>query len=95
MLGGWDGAFGEAWFFVDNGIAVVVEEGVRRAVGRFRRWQKKKQQGGRGGKDEVGLARWYDAVVGRVWWVCVVLYTGRNFARGWVKAGLVREMAGL
>lgn len=98
VMGGWDGAFGEAWFFVDNGVAVLVEEGVRRAVIHFRRWQKRR--GGGDGKkddddDDVGLERWYDVVVGRVWWICVLLYTGRNFARGWVRAGLVREMAGL
>jgi hypothetical protein len=36
---------------------------------------------------------WYDAWVGRVWWIALLLTTGRNFARGWTKAGLVREMA--
>lgn len=93
VMGGWEGAFGEAWFFAGNGVAVVVEEGVRVAVVRYRRWQKRQRAGD--GKDEVGLGRWYDGVIGRVWWVCVLLYMGRNFARGWVRAGLVREMAGL
>ena len=98
VLGGWDGASGEAWFFVENGFAIVLEEGVRMAVMRFRKRQKRQTGGGggAGGKEgEVGLERWYDGAVGRVWWVCVLLYTGRNFARGWVRAGLVREMAGL
>ena len=94
VMGGWDGAFGEAWFFAGNGLAVVVEEGVSMAVLRYRRRQKRRSGGG-DRKDEAGLERWYDGVVGRVWWVCVLLYTGRNFARGWVRAGLVREMAGL
>ena len=93
VMGGWDGASGEAWFFVDNGVAVVLEEAARMAVVRFRRWQRR-QRGG-DGKEEVGLERWYDGVIGRIWWVCVLLYTGRNFARGWVRAGLVREMAGM
>ena len=93
VMGGWDGAFGEAWFFAGNGVAVVVEEGCRMAVVRYRRTQKR-QRGGEGGKDEVRYERWYGVIV-RIWWVCVLLYTGRNFARGWVRAGLVREMAGL
>lgn len=93
VMGGWDGAFGEAWFFAGNGVAVVVEEGVRMAVVRYRRRQKRQTGGDE--KDEVSLDRWYDGVIGRIWWVCVLLYTGRNFARGWVRAGLVREMAGL
>lgn len=92
VMGGWDGAFGEAWFFAGNGVAVVVEEGVRMAAIRYRR--QKRRRGG-DGKDEPGLERWYDGVIGRFWWVCVLLYTGRNFARGWVSSGLVREMAGL
>ena len=93
VMGGWDGAFGEAWFFAGNGVAVVVEEGVRMAAVRYRR-QQKRQRGG-DGEGEISLERWYDGVIGRIWWVCVLLYTGRNFARGWVRAGLVREMAGL
>jgi len=87
VMGGWEGAFGEAWFFAGCGLAVVVEEGVKRlAIGQRRKAK-------RDGKEDLG--RWYDGVVGRIWWVCVLLYTGRNFARGWVRAGLVREMAGL
>ena len=92
VLGGWTGAFGEAWFFVDSGVAVVVEEGVRRAVRRYRMRRKRQE---RDGGDKIELERWYDGIVGRAWWVCVLVYTGRNFARGWVRAGLVREMAGL
>ena len=90
VMGGWHGAFGEAWFFAGNGVAVVVEEGVRMAVVRSRRRKKTGNE-----KNDMGLERWYDGIVGRVWWVSVLLYTGRNFARGWVRAGLVREMAGL
>ena len=96
VMGGWDGAFGEAWFFAGNGLAVIVEEGVKRVVMRQRRKRGKcRQKEGNMGDGEDGLHRWYDGIIGRVWWVCVLLYTGRNFARGWVKAGLVREMAGL
>ncbi|CAK4031867.1 hypothetical protein BST61_czeina14g001360 [Lecanosticta acicola] len=81
-LGGrWMDAAGEAKFFALNGVAVLVEEGIKRGVRRWRR--------DRGGKQSV----WYDAWIGRVWWVFLLLYTGRNFARGWTKAGLVREMA--
>lgn len=85
VLGGWrNGAGGEAVFFVENGVAVVVEEAVKRWV---RRWRK--------GEDGKGLEeRWYDGIVGRVWWISVLLFTGRNFARGWTQAGLVAEMAG-
>ena len=96
VMGGWEGAFGEAWFFAGCGLAVVTEEVVKRVIiGRRRKsiHGKKKR---REAEDEVqGTLRWYDGVVGRVWWVGVLLYTGRNFARGWVKAGLVTEMAGL
>lgn len=96
VMGGWNGAFGEAWFFAGNGLAVVVEEGVKTAVLRQRR---KQQRGGIHGEDKVNekevLDRWYDRIVGRIWWISVLLYTGRNFARGWVRAGLVKEMAGL
>ncbi|MCJ1458528.1 hypothetical protein MMC28_008901 [Mycoblastus sanguinarius] len=95
VVGGWQGAFGEAWFFAGNGVAVVVEEGVKRGVMRWRRGRKYDGNGNGEGKGRDGLGRWYDGVVGRMWWVCVLLYTGRNFARGWVQAGLVTEMAGL
>ncbi|EME38425.1 hypothetical protein DOTSEDRAFT_39429 [Dothistroma septosporum NZE10] len=81
-LGGeWSDAAGEAWFFVLNGVAVIAEEGVRRCV---RRWRKSHKH---------AESQWYDAWIGRVWWISVLLTTGRNFARGWTKAGLVREMA--
>ncbi|KAL2285608.1 hypothetical protein FJTKL_07637 [Diaporthe vaccinii] len=87
VLGGeWARATGEAKFFAVNGVAVVVEEVVRGMVlGRRRR-----AAGGEG-----GLERWYDGYVGRVWWICVLLLSGRNFARGWVNAGLVREMSAM
>ena len=84
-------ALGEARFFAGCGVAVVVEELVKRIVMKSRRKQKQK-----GGIDrDVRPDRWYDGVVGRVWWIGVLLYVGRNFARGWVKAGLVSEMSGL
>ena len=96
VTGGWTGASGEAWFFLDNGLAIILEEGVKRAIKRQRR---KHAMNSAGRNDqvnsEVNLDRWYDGVVGRVWWTAVLLFTGRNFARGWVYAGLVREMAGL
>lgn len=87
--GGWGNASGEAWFFALNGLAVVGEEAVVRAIMRMRR----KGKSSDGAKDPSELSRWYDGVIGRTWWVAVLLYTGRNFARGWVLAGLVREMA--
>lgn len=81
-LGGdWSDAAGEAKFFALNGVAVLVEEGVKRAM---RRWRSERKQNER---------MWYDDWIGRVWWISLLLYTGRNFARGWTKAGLVREMA--
>lgn len=85
VLGGdWGRATGEAVFFGVNGAAVLVEEGVRRAVVRAR----KRAGDGR-------LERGYDGLVGRVWWVSVLLVSGRAFARGWVNAGLVREMCAM
>lgn len=87
VLGGeWARATGEAKFFALNGVAIVVEEVVRGAVLRRR----KRAAGGDG-----CLERWYDGYVGRVWWICVLLLSGRNFARGWVNAGLVREMSAI
>lgn len=91
VMGGWEGAFGEAWFFAGCGLAVVIEEGAKRVVMGQRKMSKNKETA----EVPEEMGRWYDGVVGRVWWVCVLLYTGRNFARGWVRAGLVREMAGL
>ncbi|OTB09647.1 hypothetical protein M426DRAFT_316186 [Hypoxylon sp. CI-4A] len=83
VLGGdWSSAAGEAKFFFLNGIAVVAEGAVVRAV-RSRR----KKSGLDGGM-------WYDGWIGRIWWLVVLLGSGRNFARGWVKSGLVREIAG-
>ena len=83
-------ALGEAEFFAGCGIAVIVEEAVKRLVLSFRRRNKQLS----GNLDTAGLEEWYDGIIGRVWWVSVLLYNGRHFARGWVKAGLVREMAG-
>lgn len=86
VLGGsWWLARGEAVFFVINGLAVVVEEGVKRVV---LQWRQR-----RGGGQDV--ASWWDGWVGRIWWVGVLLISGRSFARGWVNAGLVREISGL
>ncbi|KAL8842072.1 MAG: hypothetical protein Q9170_000675 [Blastenia crenularia] len=83
-------ALGEAEFFTGCGMAVVIEEVVERLVLSQRR--KSKKTSGKDGSS--ALDRWYDGIVGRIWWVSVLLYNGRHFARGWVKAGLVREMAG-
>ena len=91
VMGGWDGAYGEAWFFAGNGLAVVIEESVRRFVVSQRKTIKNTNE--KSPPESSGV--WYDGLAGRVWWICVLLYTGRNFARGWVRAGLVREMAGL
>ncbi|KAL8718372.1 MAG: hypothetical protein Q9225_004480 [Loekoesia sp. 1 TL-2023] len=84
-------ALGEAEFFTGCGIAVVVEELVKRLVLSQRRRSKRTT----GGETSSTLDRWYDGIVGQIWWISVLLYNGRHFARGWVKAGLVREMAGL
>ncbi|OAL32914.1 hypothetical protein AYO20_07705 [Fonsecaea nubica] len=81
LAGDWSMAVGEAKFFALNGVAVVLEGVVVWAVRRARKRNGRPSQ------------VWYDPVVGRVWWIAVLLWTGRNFARGWVKAGLVREMA--
>lgn len=81
LKGEWAMAAGEAKFFALNGLAVVVEGMVIRVVRGLRK------------RKEWPSEMWYDAWVGRVWWIAVLLLTGRNFARGWVKAGLVREMA--
>lgn len=82
VVGGrWRDAGGEAVFFALNGVAVVAEGVVVEVVKRVRKrmgWQQRV---------------WYDKWVGRVWWIGVLAWTGRNFARGWVKSGLVREMA--
>ncbi|KAI0113311.1 hypothetical protein F4814DRAFT_421432 [Daldinia grandis] len=83
VLGGdWHSAAGEAKFFALNGLAVVVEGAVARAVKSARKKR---------GLEEV---MWYDGWIGRIWWIIVLLSLGRNFARGWVKSGLVREIAG-
>ena len=92
--GGWKNAGGEAWFFLENGAAVVVEEAVKHFVLKRRKREFERNDGSapEGAKDEY-LDRWFDAIVGRVWWATVLLYTGRNFARGWALAGLVKEMS--
>lgn len=81
MAGRWSDAAGEMRFFLLNGIAVVLEGAVQRLVTALRRKK--------GWRQSV----WYDAWIGRVWWILAVCWTGREFARGWVKSGLVREMA--
>ena len=92
--GGWKNASGEAWFFFDNGIAVIVEEVIKRMVLRRRRLAMKEHTEVSGtAKGDAAFKRWYDDIVGRIWWCTVLLYTGRNFARGWVLAGLVKEMS--
>lgn len=81
VAGRWRDASGEAVFFALNGVAVVLEGLIADIVVRTRRKMGWKE------------TAWYDKWVGRVWWVSVLAWTGRNFARGWVKSGLVREMA--
>ncbi|KAI8965102.1 hypothetical protein F5Y11DRAFT_344820 [Daldinia sp. FL1419] len=81
VLGGdWSSAAGEAKFFALNGVAVVVEGAISRTVKDAR-----KRKG-------LEAAMWYDGWIGRVWWLTILLGLGRNFARGWVKSGLVREI---
>jgi hypothetical protein len=82
LAGRWSWATGEAKFFALNGAAVLVEGAVVRWVK-----QTRKQRG-------ASPTQWYDAWIGRVWWISVLLLSGRNFARGWVNASLVREMSG-
>ncbi len=81
LAGDWWLATGEAKFFALNGLAVVLEGAVIRTVNNVRK------------KHDRPRKMWYDAIIGRIWWITVLLWTGRNFARGWVKSGLVREMA--
>ncbi|KAL8727967.1 MAG: hypothetical protein Q9166_005732 [cf. Caloplaca sp. 2 TL-2023] len=83
-------ALGEAEFFAGCGVAVVAEEIMKRLVLRHRRRIKHVS----GDERIEGLDAWYDGIIGRLWWASILLYNGRHFARGWVKAGLVREMAG-
>ncbi|KAL9581284.1 MAG: hypothetical protein Q9212_003993, partial [Teloschistes hypoglaucus] len=82
-------ALGEAEFFTLCGVAVIAEEVVKRFIMNHRRRNVRVS----GGDEALGLDRWYDSVIGRAWWIPVLLYNGRHFARGWVKAGLVREMS--
>ncbi|KPI43211.1 uncharacterized protein AB675_6861 [Cyphellophora attinorum] len=81
LNGEWRLAAGEARFFGLNGIAIVVEGVAIALVRKIRR------------RHGIEKGMWYDAWIGRVWWIGVLLWTGRNFARGWVAAGLTREMA--
>lgn len=74
-----DDATGEAKFFTGCGIAVILEELVKRFVMNYRRGRTANGNKVKGH----GLERWYDGVVGRIWWSSVLLYMGRNFARGW------------
>ena len=70
-------ASGEARFFAGCGLAVIVEESVKRLVMNSRR----KKEGS--GDKAHNLDRPYDAITGRIWWISVLSYVGRNFARGW------------
>ena len=72
-------ASGEARFFAGCGLAVTIEELVKRLIIRSRRNRKKEARGAKG----VELVRWYDGILGRIWWIGILLYVGRNFARGW------------
>lgn len=81
LAGRWTDAAGEMRFFLLNGLAVVLEGIVQRGWKVFRR---------RMGWNEV---MWYDAWIGRTWWIVAVVWSGREFVRGWIKSGLVREMA--
>ena len=94
-------ALGEAKFFTMNGIAVVFEEVVRREVVKIRRRRQrqnaKKQEKKTGNECESESefeSYWYDAYISRIWWMTVLVVSGRQFCRGWVESGLVREMAG-
>lgn len=81
LAGRWTDAAGEMRFFLLNGVAVVLEGIVQRGCKGVRR---------RMGWPE---AMWYDAWIGRAWWISAVVWSGREFSRGWLKSGLVREMA--
>ena len=74
-----DKASGEARFFAGCGLAVIVEELVKRLATRSRRTESKEGDNDKG----QGIERWYDGIIGRFWWMSVLLYVGRNFARGW------------
>lgn len=81
LAGRWTDAAGEMRFFLLNGLAVVLEGGVQKLVKHLRRRM--------GWKSSM----WYDSWIGRAWWMTAVIWSGREFARGWVKSALVREMA--
>lgn len=81
LAGRWDYAAGEMRFFLLNGLAVVFEGAVQRLVKQMRR------------RNGWHTTMWYDAWIGRAWWISAVVWTGREFARGWTKSALVREMA--
>lgn len=75
---------GEARFFAGCGLAVVIEETVKMLATKSRR---RKIKDGDDHKGQ-GLVRWYDRIVSRLWWIVVLLYMGRNFARGWYVSSL-------
>lgn len=72
-------ASGEARFFAGCGLAVIVEELAKKLVLSSRRKRKRNAGDGKGYE----LDRRYDGLIGRIWWISVLLYVGRNFARGW------------
>ena len=45
VMGRWDSAVAGTWFFAGNGVAAVVEEGMRMAVARYKRRQKRQRRG--------------------------------------------------
>ena len=75
-------ALGEFWFFVENGFAVIIEEGIKRLVLALRSRKAPRSNHQSGNMSDQHLERWYDDLVARIWWTSVLLYTGRNFARG-------------
>ncbi|EPQ60202.1 hypothetical protein GLOTRDRAFT_134927 [Gloeophyllum trabeum ATCC 11539] len=71
---------GEFWFFLLNGVGVLVEEAVRRGVYAVRAGE--------------GKERSYDGYVGKLWTLLVLLNTGVLFADGWVRSGIIWEVTG-
>ncbi|CAD6583742.1 MAG: hypothetical protein CYPHOPRED_002484, partial [Cyphobasidiales sp. Tagirdzhanova-0007] len=67
-------------FFWCSGLAVIIEEAVQRFTIVMRGDSK---------------PRWYDACIGRVWTLCVLLWSGQYFTRGWYDSGLIEEMVTL
>ena len=70
---------GEARFFAGCGLAVIIKELVKRLIIRSGRDKEKEALGAK--VEE--LVRWYDGILGRIWWIGILLYVGSNFARGW------------